>query len=77
MSACCVSIEWAFGDVVKYFAFVDFQKQMKIMEKPLSHLYEVAVFLTSLATITCGGNKTSVFYDLEPPKLAEYLHSLN
>ena len=77
MSACRVSIEWAFGEVLQYFAFVDFPKQMKIMEKPVASMYECAVFFTNLITISRGGNKTSIFFHMKTPTFQEYLHSLN
>lgn len=46
-----VSVEWAFGKVVQYFAFLDFKKNLKIL---LQTYYAVGVILTNCHTCIYG-----------------------
>ena len=70
------AVEWGFSEVVKYFAFVDFKKQLKIQKTPVANLYKVAVFFTNLVTITRGGNTCSDYFNLAPPSMEEYLQNV-
>ena len=45
MSSAWETVEWGFGDVIKYFAFVDLKKQMKIQKTPVANMYKLAIFL--------------------------------
>jgi len=71
MSSVRVSVEWLFGDIVEYFKFVDFKKNLKIGLSTVGRMYIVCALLRN--ALTClYGNTTSLFFDLEPPTLEEY-----
>ena len=73
MSSVRQAVEWGFGDVLSHFAFVDFKKQQKIMLQPVAAYYKVSCLFTNCRAICRGGNKTSKFFNMKPPTLAEYL----
>ena len=71
MSAVRVSVEWIFGDVINYFKFMDFKKNLKIGLSQVGKMYIVSAILRN--GLTClYGNTTSKFFELEPPSLQEY-----
>lgn len=71
MSSVRVSVEWIFGDVVNYFKFMDFKKNLKIGLSQVGKMYIVAAVLRN--ALTClYGNETSQFFELDPPTLQEY-----
>ena len=73
MSALRVSVEWIFGDVINYFKFMDFKKNLKIGLSQVGKMYIVSAILRN--GLTClYGNTTSKFFELEPPSLQEYFH---
>jgi hypothetical protein len=47
MSKVRVSVEWAFGKVVQYFAFLDFRKNLKVLLQPIGKYYAVGVILAN------------------------------
>lgn len=71
MSACRVSVEWLFGDIVNTFKFVDFKKELKLGLSPIGKTYLVSGILTN-AHACLYGNTTSLFFDMEPPIIEEY-----
>ena len=71
MSSVCASVEWLFGDVVNYFKFLDFKKNLKIGLNCVGKLYVVSAILRN--ALTClYGNLTSEYFDLDPPPLDQY-----
>ena len=71
MSAVRTSVEWLFGDVVNYFKFVDFKKNLKIYLSSVGKMYIVCAILRN--ALTClYGNQTSKYFDLNPPSLEDY-----
>ena len=71
MSSVRLSVEWLFGDVANYFRFVDFKKNLKIGMSSVGKTYLVCALLHN--SLTClYGNKTSQFFNLDPPTLEEY-----
>ena len=71
MSSVRVSEEWLFGDIVDYFKFLDFKKNLKIGMSSIGNLYLVSASLQN--AVTClYGNNTSEFFDLKPPSLQYY-----
>ena len=66
-----VSVEWLFGDVVNYFKFIDFKKNLKIGLSSVGKMYVVCALLRN--ALTClYGNMTSEFFEVDPPSLQEY-----
>ena len=45
MSSVRVSVEWLFGDIVEYFKFVDFKKNLKIRLSSVGKMYNVCALL--------------------------------
>ena len=71
MSQVRVSVKWVFGDVVNYFKFTDFKKNMKIGLSAVGKTYIVCALLRN--GLTClYGNNTATFFDVKPPTLKEY-----
>ena len=63
MSQVRVSVEWLFGDIMNYFKFLDFKKNLKIGMSSIGKLYLVSALLQN--AITClYGNNISEFFDL-------------
>ena len=71
MSAVRVSVEWLFGDIVNYFKFVDFKKNLKIGLNNVGKIYTVCALLQN--ALTCPyGNLTSEYFDCHPSSLEDY-----
>ena len=71
MSSVRACVEWLFGDIVNYFKFVDFKKNLKIGLSSVGKTYIVCAILQN--ALTClYGNLTSEYFDLEPPTLQDY-----
>jgi len=50
MSRVRVSVEWDFGDVLNYFKFVDFKKNLKIGVSAVGKIYTVSALLRNAMT---------------------------
>ena len=71
MSTVRVAVEWLFGDIVNYFKFIDFKRNLKIGLSSIGKLYVVSAILRN--ALTClYGNQTSQFFGLDPPTLDQY-----
>lgn len=71
MSRVRISVEWVFGEICTYFAFVDFKKNLKMELSPVGKMYKICALLTNARTCLYK-SKTSMFFDIDPPIL-EYL----
>ena len=76
MSEVRVAAEWLFGDIVNYFKFVDFKKNLKIGLSSVGKMYIVCAKLKNALTCLCS-NTTSEFFHLHPPTLGDYFISKN
>ena len=71
MSSVRMSVEWLFGDIVNYFKFLDFKKNLKISLSAVGKMYIVAAILRN--ALTCMyGNLTSEYFSLDPPTIHDY-----
>jgi hypothetical protein len=66
-----VSVEWLFGDIINYFRFLDFKKDLKIGLSNIGKMYIVAAVLRNALT-SMQPNNTSTFFELQPPAVEEY-----
>ncbi len=66
-------MEWGYEKIVRYWAFVDFKKQMKIQRVRVEAMWHVAVFLTNAILCARGGNQISKYFDLPPPTMDQFL----
>ena len=65
------SVEWLFGDIINYFKFMDFKKNLKIGMSCVGKMYVVCALLPN--ALTClYGNQTSQYFELDPPTLQDY-----
>lgn len=65
MSSVRSSVEWLFGDIVNYFKFIDFKKNLKIGLSSVGKMYIVCALLRN--ALTClYGNTTSEFFGFDP-----------
>ena len=71
MSQVRIAVERVFGDIINYFKFLDFKKNLKIGLSAVGKFYIVSALLRN--ALTClYGNSTSNFFQLDPPALNEY-----
>ena len=73
MSSVRISVEWIFGDIINYFKFLDFKKDLKIALSSVGKMYIVSALLCNAYTCLYG-NTTSKFFDQLPPPIQEYFH---
>ena len=71
MSQVRTAVEWIFGDIVNYFKFLDFKKNLKIGLSAVGKMYIIAALLHNARAILYG-TTTSKYFDIEPPTLQEY-----
>ena len=76
MNAARVSIEHVFGIVVRLWAYVDFSKKNILMWTRPATAYLNAQFLTNCHTCMYG-NQVSDCFELDPPSLHDYIHTLH
>ena len=66
-----MSVEWLFGDIINYFKFLDFKKDLKIGLSAVGKMYIVCALLQNAITCLYGSN-TSRYFQLNPPEINEY-----
>ena len=71
MSKVRVSVEWVFGDIINYFKFLDFKKNLKVQLSAVGKMYIVCVLLQN-ARCCLYGSTTSEYFDIQPPSLVDY-----
>jgi hypothetical protein len=74
MSSVRVTVEWSFGDIIRYWAFLDFKKNLKVLLSPVAKMYLLGVLFTNCLSCERGTNETSTFFGLRPPSLERYLN---
>jgi hypothetical protein len=72
MSPLRQGVEWAFGKIVNEFAFLDFKKNQKLLLQDLGKMYKVGALLTNCHTCIYG-SQCSMYFDVEPVSLEQYL----
>ena len=71
MSAVRIAVEWIFADLVDYFAFLDFKKNLKIGLSAIGKIYIVCALLRNSHNILYNST-TSKYFDDQPPTLQQY-----
>ena len=71
MSQVRVAVEWLFGDITRWWAFMDFKKNLKINLSAIGKMYLICALLTNAKTCLYG-NMTSQFFNCDPPSLEDY-----
>jgi len=72
MSSVRISVEWIFKEIINYFKFMDFKKNLKIKLSAVGKMYIVCALLQNFRTCLYG-NQVTHFFDCKPPSLNEYL----
>ena len=72
MSKTRITVEWLFGDISNWFAFLDFKKNLKLNLSAVGKMYLVCALMANARTCLYG-NLTSDYFGCEPPLLEEYL----
>ena len=65
------SVEWLFGDIVNYVAFLDFKKNVKIGLSPVGKMYIVCALLRN-AYSCLYQSSISKFFGIDPPQINDY-----
>lgn len=71
MSSVRTSVEWLFEDIINYFKFLDFKKNLKLGLSSVGKMYIVSAILRNGPTCLYG-NTTSDFFQCNPPNLETY-----
>ena len=71
MSTVRSSVEWIFGDIVNYFKFLDFKKNLKIGLSAVGKMYVTCALMQNARSILYG-SVTSEYFGLDAPSLEEY-----
>ena len=71
MSAVRVSVEWVFGDIINYFKFLDFKKNLKLGLNAVGKMYIICALLHN-ARCCLYGSQTSNYFQCEPPIIEAY-----
>lgn len=71
MSKVRSAVEWVFGDIVSYFAFLDFKKNLKMGLSPVGTMYSACALVRNAHTCLYSSMSSS-FFDLEPPTIQQY-----
>lgn len=71
MSAILMSVEWPFGDIINYFTFLGFKKNLKISLSAVKKMYIVCpIFCNALTCMYT--NPASEYFALHPPTIQDY-----
>ena len=67
------TVEWTFGEIVRYWAFLDFKNNLKVYLSAVGKIYLVGTLLRNALTC-CYGSQVSDYFELTPPTLNEYFY---
>ena len=68
-----MSVEWAFGEVSRLWAFCNYKPQQKSLLSPVATQYRVPVFHTNLHTCLNGDDQIFDYFGMKPPTPEQYL----
>ena len=71
MSSVRQTVRWIFGDIVNFFKFLDFKKNLKIGRSPAGKMYIVSALLHN-ARSCFYGTITSKYFECKPTITEEY-----
>ena len=75
MSQVWVSIEWIFGDIMNFFRFLDFKKNVKVQLSTVGKMYTVCTILQN-ARCCLHAFTTTEYFGINPPEIQHYFISL-
>ena len=71
MSQVRTAVEWIFGDILNFFAFLDFKKDLKLGLSAVGKMYVTCALLKNAHTCIYG-NSTSNYFNIDPPDIVTY-----
>lgn len=71
MSTVRTEVEWVFGDILEYFSFLDFKRNLKVGLSAVGKMYIVCALLRNANSCTYGST-TTTFFGVDPPSLEQY-----
>ena len=71
MSRVRTAVEWVFGDILEYFSFLDFKRNLKVGLSAVGKMYIICALLRNAHSCTYGST-TSTFFGVDPPSLEQY-----
>ena len=71
MSRVRTAVEWVFGDILEYFSFLDFKRNLKVGLSAVGKMYIICALLRNAHSCTYG-LMTSTFFGVDPPSLEQY-----
>ena len=72
MSGVRVPIEWAFGKITNNFAYLDFKRNLRLLNQPVGLYYTLGCFLSNCHTCYYG-SETADYFGLSSPSIRDYL----
>lgn len=71
LSAVCASVVWLFAEIINYFKFLDFKKNLRIGLSQVGKMYIVCPIIRN--ALTClYSNTTAEYFGVDPPSLHDY-----
>ena len=67
MSSVTISVEWLFGDIINYFKFLDFKKNLKIGMSSIGKMYIVCALNCTMPALVSMAIRPHHFSSLNPP----------
>ena len=71
MSKVRIQVEWMFGDIINYFKYLDFKKNMKLQLSAVGKMYIVCTLLQN-ARSCMYGSLTADYFGCSPPAIDDY-----
>ena len=71
MSRVRTVVEWVFSDILEYFSFLDFKRNLKVGLSAVGKMYIICALLRNAHSCTYGST-TSTFFGVDPPSLEQY-----
>ena len=76
ISSVRVAVEWIFRDIIDYYKFLDFKKNLNIGLSPVGKMYTVAALLRN--AVTClYGSSTGSYFQIQPLLCMNILKVIN
>jgi nuclease HARBI1 len=67
-----IAVEWGFGKVVRYFAYINYKTSLRVHLQPIALLYKLAVLFTNIHTCINSSSQPSSLFNMNVPTLQEY-----
>ena len=72
MSQLRVSVEWIFWNILDYFKFLDFKKELKLRLSAVGKMCIVCTLMQNARTCMYG-NETASYFDMKPGVIEDYI----